>query len=614
MKQNFLKNLQKRVSAFGVYDDFFVLVDEINRVLFFSKNLELKKGFRLKLDSNKPDENSTKFSKNFKYLAITNKNKVFIFDLGKKKFVYKAENKYDVLSVGIDKSNRYLILGDIDGRVVLHNIAIKKEISKIAKHKDFIVDLDFCEFANEVIAGSIDKAILFINTADFNKKERFYHIKGVKKVEEKEFVVSSDEISDIVKWDVLKFDRKDRVDFYKEFRDFFIDKEILLVLTSKKIILYDLEKEVILNENFIEIEEGDKLAVFNNFLIVSLKNGLIYYFNLFENENELLNAILKEDLKKAYELIDKNPFLKRSRGFERLERLVELKIKEAKKIFEIDPLKGAAYLQKFLEIPFLKEKIQEIINHYSNLVKFKKAVLNGNYALAYELVNKYPLLKETKYYELLEKKWELTFEKALKFLKEGKIYEAKEVLEPFLAVSSKLPLIELILKQYRLIFLLREKLSKRDFRGFFALVNEHPELKETKEYKRVIEYANRLYKKAKEFLKNEDFQKAKKIALLLSQMPPFEDKAEEILRQIEITLQFLSFIANKDYEKAFEYVRLYPFLKELKSYKEFIKEYEDKIFKAEVLMSEGKKEEAKKLINDYQNRFTSNRIKNVLNI
>ncbi|WP_040305448.1 hypothetical protein, partial [Caminibacter mediatlanticus] len=136
-------------------------------------------------------------------------------------------------------------------------------------------------------------------------------------------------------------------------------------------------------------------------------------------------------------------------------------------------------------------------------------------------------------------------------------------------------------------------------------------LKETKEYKKVIEYANRLYEKAKEYLKNEEFEKAKKIALTLSQIPPFEEKAEKILRRIEIILRFLSFISNKEYEKVFEYVRLYPFLKELKSYKEFIKEYEENVFKAEVLMGKGKKEEANKLLNTYDNRFTSKRVEKI---
>ncbi len=611
MKQHLLKKLQKRVSAFGVYDDFLVLIDEVNRVLFFSKNLVMIKGFKLKLNSNNPNEKSTKFSKNYKYLAITNKNIVYLFDLEQKKFIYKIENKFDVLSVGIDKKNRYLAVGDIDGEIFLHNIDIKKQLALICKHKDFISDIDFLENSNELIAGSYDKAILFVNSITFKKKERYSHIKKIKKVQESSFIVSCDEISDVVKWDVLKLSEKDRVDFYQDFRDFYIDKEILVVLTSKKIILYDLENEVILNDKFIEIENGNKIAVFQNYLIVSLEDGNIYYFDLFEDEVNLLDFILKEDLRSAYNLIDKNPFLKRSRAYERLQRFIELKIKEAKKIFEIDPIRGAASLQKLLEVPFLREKIQEIINHYSNLVKFKKAVINNNFSLAYELVNNYPLLKETKYYILLEKKWELTFEKALNLLKEGKTEEAKKLLIPFMSIPSKFELINTLLNRYELITLLKEKLSKRDFKGFFILVEEHPELKETKEYKTIIEYANRLYQKAKEFLKNEQIDKVKKIASILSQMPSFEDKAESLFRKVEIISKFLYFISNKDYEKVIEFSELYPFLKELKSYKDFINEYEENLYNAEVLTSKGKKEEAKNLLDKYKSVSAFKRIENI---
>jgi len=613
MQIKMLKNLKKRVTHFSANEDLLYLVDESNRVLIFSKNLIFLKGFKLKLPDNRPDEKSTKFSTDSKYLAITIKNITTLWDLNSKKHIANFKNKFDILSIGFDKENRYLVMGDIAGEIKLYNLEIKKKVADIARHKDFITDISISDDLSEVIAGCYDKCVLFVNCTDFSKKERYLHIKKVKKVENKSYLVSADNLSDIVKWDLIKIDTKDRVDFYKEFRDFYIDEDILVVLTQKGVILYDLKAEVILNDNFLEFENGDKVYVFGHFLIISDEN-VVWYLDLFEDEGKLLDFILEENFKSAYDLIDKNPFLKRSRGYERLERMIELIIKKAKDYFEIDPLKGANYLQKLLVVPHLRSRVEEIIKHYTNLIKFKNAVFENNFSLAYQLISQYPLLKETKYYQLLEKKWEIAFEKALKLLKEGKVSEAKEILTPFMTITQKQEIIEFILKDAKLLFLLREKLAKRDFKGFFDLIKAHPQLKNTKEYKKVIEYANNLYKKAVEFLKNEDFKKAKKAASILIDFPDFESKAVKILRKIEISLKFLAYLSEKNYEKAFELVKLYPFLKELKEYKDFINKWNDYLYKAEILMSEGKKEEAYQLVKDYKNKYHLKRINEMLKI
>jgi len=261
--------------------------------------------------------------------------------------------------------------------------------------------------------------------------------------------------------------------------------------------------------------------------------------------------------------------------------MVELIIKKAKEYFEEDPLKGTLYLKELLEVPFLKSKIEKIIKEYTNLAKFKKAVLDNNFVLAYQLVKLYPSLKETKYYALLEKKWEIYLDKALDLLKKGKVNEAKEVLKPFFAVPEKLEIINFVLKKYEIVFLLREKLAKRDFKGFFSLIKMHPELKNTREYKKVMEYANNLYKKALEFIKNEEFNKAKKAATILLDFPDFEIKAKEILKRVEISLKFLALI-NTNLKEAMHLVELYPFLKELKAYKEFIKKRNKDFYEAEI--------------------------------
>ena len=516
------KDIKARVSDFLVKEDRLYLIDELNRVFIFDK-LNFYKGFKIKLPNNNPNEKSTKFSKNGKFLAITNDSTINVLDFKSKKKVAEIKNSDVVLSVGFDEEERYLLIGDVKGKIKLYNIDALKTVLEV-QYLESILDVDIDD--EVIMGGCYDKSVIFIDRINGIKKERKLHIKEIKKVKTNHYCISSDKSSRVVKWDKYVYDKKDSISFYKEFRDFFISENILITLTNKNITLYDLEKEVILNDSFIEIQEGDKLTFIDKYIVVADIKGKLYYKDVFEEEKEFLDYILRKNFKKAYELIDKNPFLKRSRGYEKLEKMVELIIRKAKEYFEEDPLKGKIYLKELLEVPFLKPKVEKIIKDYTNLVKFKKAVLDNNFALAYQLVKLYPSLKETKYYLLLEKKWEIYFDKALELLKKGKINEAKEVLKPFFVVPEKLEIINFILKKYEIVFLLREKLAKRDFKGFFSLIKMHPELKNTREYKKVMEYANNLYKKALEFIKNEEFDKAKKAATILLDFPDFEIKAK----------------------------------------------------------------------------------------
>ena len=604
------KNLKKRVSYFKVVKEELYLVDEVNRVLKFDKDLLLIGGFKLKFNNNKPTEKCVKMDKNAKLLAVASNNLIGVWDLKSKKFLGSFQRKDDILSISLDEE--YLVSGGVSGEIKLYNLEIKKEIGTIIKHKDFVTDLEIESEINEVYGGCYDKAVVFCDLITYRKKERYLHIKPVRKIEKKETLITADQISDILKWDVVKTESKDRVDFYKEFRDFWIDDNFLVILMNSKVAIYDLEKEVILNDNFLEINEGDKIVVFGRFMLISDIKGVLYKFDLFEDEEKLLDLILKEDFKRAYELVDKNPFLKRTLAFEKLEKLVEAMIKRAKAYFETDKEKAIEILQKLLVVPHLRGQIENIIRDFENIVKFKFAIKSGNYALAYQLANQFPLLKETKYYELLEKKWQITFEKALKLIKEGKISEAKELLEPFMAVPTKLPLIEFALKKANILFLMKEKLAKRDFKGFFDLVKLHPELKDTIEYQKVLEYGKRLLEKAEELFEKEEFEKAKRALNILLDFPDYAPKAQKLLKKIEIALEFQRVLANKDYEKAYELIELYPFLKRLLSYKEFMKKIHNAFKEAEKFMSENKKADAINTLKEFQNRFTMGRIGQII--
>ena len=588
-------NLKARVSYIKS-EEYLIIIDEKNRIFYFDDSFKFKKGFKLKLQNNKPDENGVKISKDCGYLLIAINNTLTLWDLKNRKHLASFVNKNDILSVAFSKDGKYFASGDIGGEIYIFNTELRKRVYKLKRHKDFITDIDFYEDRSYLVAGGFDKCVVFHNLITLDKKEKYEHLKSVKKVEKQHYLISADGFSTIVNWDVLRRDFKDITKFYKNFRDFVIFKNYSIIATDKNIIIYNLDEFTIENENFLEFQDIDKIAMFKNFLVLSNTMGEVYYKNIFEEEKEFVDLILKEEYEKAFELIDKNPFLKFSKGFDRLNKIIELEIKRAKELFLVNEARAIEILDKFLAVPPLREKIQKILEEFKNYKKFVFALKKQNYALSYSLANRYPMLKETKYYKLLEEKWKIAFKKAKEYALKGDIEKAKEILTPFMAVNEKLPLIELLLKETNIFNLLKEKLAKRDFKGFFAIVKSHPELKNTPEYEKVINYANTLYEFANRFIKEEKFEKAKRAALILEDIEGFENKAKEILEKIDISLKFLHFISNKEYKKAIELGELHPFLKELQSYKNLIQKHNDIYEKVEKLIASGNKEKADKIL------------------
>ena len=582
----------KDVSLLDVINGMLYVVDEKNRLFIFDEKLKFLRGARLKFPKNQKEENGVKLSFDGTFLAVASENEVGVWDLKDKKFISSFTFKKPVLSVAFDE-NDYLACGGVEGKVYLINLEIAKIVASL-KHKDFISDIEFVD-KEYIVAGGFDKAVVFFNLSTFHKKLRFLHIKPVKKIKNKNHLISADEISDVIKWDVLKHTSSDRVDFYKKFRDFFIEGDFLNILSSKGVIIYDLQNEVVLNENFLNVT-GDKIAVVNHKMIIATEDGL-FVRNLFAEEKELIDAVYEDDFKKAYELLDKNPYLRFSKGYERLKRYEELLIKKALLVFEKDYAKAVDLLQPLMKVPFKFQELKKIIEDYKHMEGFKKAVLKGDYALAYELANMYENLKKSRYYELLEKKWQQAYKRALLFVKRGEVKKAEEILRPFLN-SSKMKTINLLLKKGSILSLFREKLAKKDFQSACLMVKEHPELKESFEYRKLMDYAKKLYLFALDALKNEEIKKAKKAAEILFGIEKYKPKAKVILDKIEILSRFLAFVAEGKYDEALEMGEVYEFLRDMKTYKNVLQKRSKQIKKLEKLVFEDRQKAKEYLLKE----------------
>ncbi|WP_456479894.1 hypothetical protein [Nautilia sp.] len=603
-----LKEFAAEISYIKINLNGFVIVDIENRVYVFDKDFKLKNGFKIKLPQNKPSENTIDVDEGFNYLLLSVPNKpLTLWDIKNKKLINKYEwHRGDVLSVVFGEN--YFASGGVDGKIFLYSLALREMVSKMARHKDFITDLTFGE--DEIYACGYDKSVLFVDLYSLKKTVRFLHLKKTVKIENKGFLTSASEYSDIIKWNAETKDVKDKLNLYEKFNDFFIYEKYLFIAVEGRIVLYDLENEVFVNERFLNVE-ASKIAVYGDRLYI-VRENVLECMKL-NDENEILDMILKGDYKKAYEAVLLNPFLKKTQSYAKLEILYKKSLLKAVKYFE-NGLKSKAVelLKPFMGVLEKREEISKLIAGYEHFLKFKKAFENRNFALFYHLASQYKILRKTKYFQIAEKEWELKFEEAKKAVLDGNVSLAEEILRDFLPVSEKRPLINILLKKAGLLQMLKEKLAKKDFGGFFALVKEHPELRDTKEYKNVMHFAEKLYGAALRALEEERFKYVLKISEILENIEGYEVKAKELQYQALISLDFLK-IFQDDKNKAFEMVEKYPFLKKLKAYRIYEERWRKKLEEAEKSAFQGKIKSALEELKEYEYVYAKRpRIKNMI--
>ena len=580
------------------------IVDENNTVRIYDViDFKLIDGFKIKLPKNNPSENGVDISKSGKYLALSirGKHKTTIWSIKEKKLIYTLGwHKGDVLSVEFDREEKYLMTGGEDGRTYIWSMATGKMVSSLPPHADYITSVAFSKNCLWGATGSYDKSVTITNISSMDISYRKKAHKGAVvflKFLNRQKLISGDKIGELIIWNYAKGKVENRL---QPMNDMILDAVLdndenylfAISKSNKKVSLYSMESYEIISDEFIKILESPSKLEFiaeRNLLAVGTFDGDVYFYDLFEDEKKLENFIQSNKFTDAYELVSKNPFLKLTKTYEELENKWNKLLNFAQKKFE----KGETDLAKqvltpFLKIPSKRSLVQSLFNDFTEFEKFKKAVLNIKYPLAYSLATKYPYLKNTLYYKKMEDDWKRAFNKAKELIfQTGKEEEVKEILKPFRGVSEKTPFIQSLFNEKQLYQLLLQKLQKKDFSDFFNLIARYPFLSDSEEYEKALKYGDMLLKRAKEFLEKGDYKRVMNITEILSGFPMFKAEAEDLRKKAMTLLEFHRILASGDLNSIDKYVKEHPFLEDVNDYRKLEREWRDKFQQSEIYAAKG---------------------------
>ncbi len=610
-------NIKKAVSKIKyIGDDQICIVEEDNTVRIYDINtFKLINGFKLKLHKNNPKENSVDVSRKGSFIAIGVKgeNKTKVWSLKKKKLIYTLGwHKGDVLSVTFDNEENYLMTGGEDGRTYIWSLRTGKMISSLTPHPDYVVSTAFSKNSLWGSTGSYDKSVTITNISSMNisyRKKTHKNAVTFLKFLDKQKMISGDKSGELAIWEYTKGSIYKRLpSMIDGILDIAVtqDEKFMFAISekNKNISLYLLENYELVNTDFITLSSQPFTIEYipeYNYLIIGTENK-VYIYSLFEGKKEFIYFVQNNQYEKAYELINKNPFLKNLKEYESLEERWNKLLMLSQKKFEQGEIDIAKQLiAPFLKIPSKRNIVQSMYNDFGEFEKFKKTVLTQKYPLAYSLITKYPNLKNTVYYKKVENDWNKILEQAKKLISKNRDKEAIELLKPFRNIMEKNIIIQALFNERQLYRNFAQKLSKKEFKDFFIMVNKYPFLEETKEYHKAVRMGELFMERAYESLEKKAYSQAMHLFKILKQFPMLQKEAEEMYIYTKALLEFNKILEKKDINEIERYVKNHPFLEETEEYQNIEKQYLKDFQECEILAAKGKVKEILEKLSFYLN-------------
>ena len=246
---------------------------------------------------------------------------------------------------------------------------------------------------------------------------------------------------------------------------------IMVVGDSNYVSIYNIETFKLLHNKYIEFDSSiQKIIVLDvHTLLVSLDNNSIEKVNL-PDPSELKSLILHHSLDKAYDLAQKDSMLRDTQEYKELEKAYNKVYNEALKALVNQNKEQAIQLTSmFKYVDSKKDDIQLLFKAFENYPRFKSLYIEKKYALAYTLCAKFPPLSKTFQYKKMEEIWKDVFKNAQRQIAHGIIDNAKTLLNDYVTVVQKRPIIKLILNHNENFIKFLKAMESKDFQTIYAI-------------------------------------------------------------------------------------------------------------------------------------------------
>ncbi|HIP02241.1 MAG TPA: hypothetical protein EYG75_01870, partial [Campylobacterales bacterium] len=370
------------------------------------------------------------------------------------------------------------------------------------------------------------------------------------------------------------------------------------------ILLYDLQTYELISGRYIKMVSPITALEFDaelNYLIVGTDDGFLIQYDIYQGKETLKELLERKNFTEIQKLAEYNPVLTYTKVYKRISNLWETTLKQVKIALQNGDKNRAMLLSnQFKDIPSKNRILQKLFKDYTEFDKFLTFVKEGKLALAYNLVNTYPVYKESKIYQSLEKQWKKAFAQAQKYILNSKGMEkAKEILAPYRGISEKTKFIQEILTKGEVYKRFKAAVGQKEFRICFELIERHPFLKEFPDYDALMSYGDRLYIQTHKYIKENNTHSALKLLQVLKVFSDFNEEAHELIQEIQTKQKFFNAVQNNDIATAYNMIAIAEGLLETDEGLKLQTQWNRDVSQASKYAAKGNAEGVHKVLNPY---------------
>ena len=616
MKELRSKNFKDAIVLTKILDNGnLLLVDSKTTIRYLEKDtLELVNGFKVNINHLRYKNTVVDFSNDGKVFVTLSSDckESRLYDAITKKAITKFNRHHGEAScVGIDTEAKYMFSCGDDGKSFAIDIKSGKLAFTLPVHVDTVNDIAFSSNGNWIATCSYDKKISIFHLSMMSAKHKLKaHAAPVMKItfigQDKLFSVDKNNTGII--WNIYSGKVITRLEGIHDDVTQVVtgenDKFLFLGTLLGYILVYELDTYKQLSRKYIKLKAAITSLTFDEeekHLIISCANGDLLFYYIYSGQGHLKELLKQKKYDDIHSFVDTNPLLAYTEIYALVSNIWENTLKKAKQCLQNNDRKTAvALLSRFKNIPEKNKIMQRILVEYKEYDKFVDLAKRGKIVLAYGLVNKHPLYKESSIYKSLEAKWRKAFALAQKYSLDPKGGEkAREVLAPYRGISDKTQLMQDLFSQGEVYKRFRVALGQKDFKIAFELIKLHEFLKEFPEYITLMNYADTLYIKSQQLINTGDTHSAIKMLRILKDFPDFTVEIKELMIDIEAKQKFFKLIKEDEIAEAYNMLDISNELQETEDGKRLQEQWTKDLSIANNFAVEGNIDEIKKCLQAY---------------
>ncbi|WP_455757273.1 WD40 repeat domain-containing protein [Sulfurimonas sp.] len=456
------------------------------------------------------ETSSVSFSQNSEFMAFSNKSNIYILHMPSKIAIktIKVDNE-TVEMVEFDSESKYIIATTTSGRVLQYRYDGSSLLARLysfdvsdakERTKDSPSLVSALAFHKDILAiGGNDGSVLTINL--HSRANKIFIQNNNSRVTSLCFLDSNTLISADNKGNIYfnslknkELTKKIETGFTKVSQIVLMPDPNYLIVTGNEnyIAVYDIKNFKLLHNKYMQFDDIVKNIIIasQDTLLVTLKDNSLQKVQL-PNAFKIRTFIVHSAFDKAYRYVEQHAILKTSKEYLALE-LAYMKVYDSilEALVNQNKDKALEISKVFKYVDSKQNDIQELFKAFENYPRLKSLYMEKKYALAYTICAKFPPLQKTFYYEKMEEMWKDTFKNAQRQIAHGSVANAKTLLNEYVTVLEKRPIIKLILSDNNNFIEFLKAIETKDFQIVEKIAKTNDLFTQVPTYKSVEENIN----------------------------------------------------------------------------------------------------------------------------